>query len=396
MNTLRATETCERKLTINPYYATEFQTELEKINVKLSKLGANISAKFEDPYRVNVAQIGEDPIWVERQDVALEVPILQVAGWNFVAKIERAGSEVLTSMAPAHHGEDLGPREWDFCRCDHCSHRRHRNTVFLLRNAQGEEQQVGSTCLQSFFGVDPSKTLSAWDVFRAFQARLDADEFGFGEGRARGFILSHFAGFVARSIRIDGWLSKGAAYEKGGTATSTMALNDAFPAPGVRRPEVEEQDWDTAHKAILWAESLDPSVGNDYERNIGALARAGWVPYGKEGLAASIVGVYLRNQAKAAEEAEAAKNSVPSTWFGVEGKRERKFKAKLVSFRSFESFYGARVLNRFVTDSGQVLIWWTNAAAGDEGETLLLDGTVKKHEVYRDEKQTVLSRCKVH
>lgn len=392
---LTITRTVEQVIHINPAFAGSFSDELAKINKKLSKLGASIGAEFGELYEHNRAEWPLSDI-VLRQEIVLSVPILQVAGWEFVAKVERLGPEVLTSMVLAFRGEDLGARDWDFCLCEHCAHRRNRKAVFLLRNEQGEEKQVGSTCLQSFFGVDPSRALAVWSALREFRSRIDDDEYGFRESRARGFILSHFAGFVARSIRVGGWLSKGAAYEKGGTATADSALNDMFPGPGVRRPEVDEQDWENAHKAIWWASSLDQTSSSDYERNIGALARAGWVPAGKEGLAASIVGVWLRNQAKAAEEAEAAKTSVPSTWFGTEGKRERKFKVKIVSVRHFESFYGVRVLNRFATEAGQILVWWTNAAAGEEGETLILDGTVKKHDTYRDEKQTVLSRCKVH
>lgn len=392
---LSQTKVAEQTITINPAFAKSFSDDLAKVNAKLAKVGATISATFGEPTYTNRAEWPfVDTILVQK--VTLEVPILRVEGWEFVAKVERfAEGEALTSLAPAYHGEDLGPREWDFCLCEHCSHKRNRKSVYILRNAEGEEKQVGSTCLKDFFGVDPSKTLSAWNVFREFRARVD-DEYGFSGGRERGFLLSTFAEFVARSIRQDGWVSKTVAYEKGGTPTSTLALFDMFPAPGAKQPDIEAQDEETAKQAILWARSLDPLSSSDYERNIGAIARAGWVPFDKAGLAASIVGVYLRNKAREAEEAEKARTSTPSSWFGTEGKRERGFTAKLVTVRHFESYYGVRVLNRFVTESGQVLIWWTGQAAGDEGETLLLDGTVKKHETYKGEKQTVLSRCKVH
>lgn len=385
----------EQTITINPAFATSFSDDLAKINKKLAKVGAEIRATFGEPYEYNRAEWPlEDRILV--QEVVLQVPILEVAGWEFVAKVERFELEPLVSVAPGFQGHDLGPRDWDFCLCEHCSHRRNRKTVFLLRNDEGDEMQVGSTCLLEFFGVDPSRTLSAWAAFREFRSRVDDDEYGFREGTSRGFLLSEYAAIVAKVIREEGWVSKAMASETAKTATASRAFHDLFPM-GLHKPtEPTKDDTDIAQEAILWARSLDPLSPSDYERFIGAIARAGWVPFGKEGVAASIVGVFLRNRAREAEETEKERTKVPSTWFGTEGKRERKFSAKLVSVRTFESYYGVRVLNRFSTETGQTLIWWTDRAAGDEGETLLLDGTVKKHDEYKGEKQTVLSRCKVH
>lgn len=58
-----------------------------------------------------------------------------------------------------------------------------------------------------------------------------------------------------------------------------------------------------------------------------------------------------------------------------------------------------RYIHTFKDDAGNVLIWKTSTGLGDinpqEGERVRLRGAVKEHNEYKDEKQTVLTRCKV-
>lgn len=52
-------------------------------------------------------------------------------------------------------------------------------------------------------------------------------------------------------------------------------------------------------------------------------------------------------------------------------------------------------LYKFVDDQGNVVVWHTKAARQiAEGDKVTLTGTVKKHDEYKGEKQTVLIRCK--
>lgn len=50
----------------------------------------------------------------------------------------------------------------------------------------------------------------------------------------------------------------------------------------------------------------------------------------------------------------------------------------------------------FKDKDGNVLIWKTASSLGlEEGQEVTLKGTVKDHSEYKDEKQTVLTRCKI-
>lgn len=65
--------------------------------------------------------------------------------------------------------------------------------------------------------------------------------------------------------------------------------------------------------------------------------------------------------------------------------------------RSFSGFGTETMhIHTFKDADGNVLIWKTSKPLGMEyGEPVEITGTVKEHSVYKDEKQTVLTRCKV-
>ena len=53
-------------------------------------------------------------------------------------------------------------------------------------------------------------------------------------------------------------------------------------------------------------------------------------------------------------------------------------------------------IHSFLDASGNKLVWKTTKGLSlEEGQTVSLTGTVKDHSEYRDEKQTVLTRCRV-
>lgn len=69
------------------------------------------------------------------------------------------------------------------------------------------------------------------------------------------------------------------------------------------------------------------------------------------------------------------------------------FSVKAFSGFGTETIY----IHLFKDAEGNVLIWKTSAGLShlEYGEPVEIRGTVKEHSVYKDEKQTVLTRCKV-
>ena len=105
-----------------------------------------------------------------------------------------------------------------------------------------------------------------------------------------------------------------------------------------------------------------------------------------------------------AEEARIKAEKAISQHVG-EIKQRMTIKATFIRSAHYEvkSFYGygmeTRYIHIFKDADGNVLIWKTGSPLDrniiDEGDLVELTGTVKEHSEYKDEKQTVLTRCKV-
>lgn len=78
-----------------------------------------------------------------------------------------------------------------------------------------------------------------------------------------------------------------------------------------------------------------------------------------------------------------------------EAKAQIEFEAEVTGVYGTEGFYGHTDIVKFKDADGNLFTWfasdYTNLERGDRME---IKGTIKKHETYRDIKQTILTRCK--
>jgi len=101
---------------------------------------------------------------------------------------------------------------------------------------------------------------------------------------------------------------------------------------------------------------------------------------------------------KRAEEREAKKGI--SQHVG-DVKSRQTFELTLTFAKSFDGFYGMTWIHRFEDQDGNVFVWKTKDLIGnskrcfENGESMEVTATVKKHSDYQGEKQTELSRVKV-
>ena len=110
----------------------------------------------------------------------------------------------------------------------------------------------------------------------------------------------------------------------------------------------------------------------------------------------------LEIKENAAEVVKTAKEaSLPpsdSEYVGEIKERLRQLNVTLTGARAVDGMYGTSIMFTF-DYNGNSLVWFTSCPPDEEdakvGETYLLTGTVKKHEVYNGVKQTYLSRCKL-
>lgn len=87
---------------------------------------------------------------------------------------------------------------------------------------------------------------------------------------------------------------------------------------------------------------------------------------------------------------------VDSEFLGEIGDRLRKIPALIVGKKKIENDYGTSTL--FTFESGNsVLCWFTSTVKPNEiGEKILLSGTVKDQKIFKNQKQTYLTRCIIY
>ena len=87
---------------------------------------------------------------------------------------------------------------------------------------------------------------------------------------------------------------------------------------------------------------------------------------------------------------------VPSEWIGEVGDKIKELPVTLIGVYGFEGRYGYSQVVKFKTEEGNLLTWFTAVNIPvSNGENCLLSGTIKKHDQYKDQKTTIVTRCKI-
>lgn len=95
------------------------------------------------------------------------------------------------------------------------------------------------------------------------------------------------------------------------------------------------------------------------------------------------------------EKLKEARPASKSKWIGEEKEKIAELPVILASIRTFEGYYGQSQIIKFLNEDN-VIIWFTATNIKFEiGDSLLLSGTIKKLETYKDRAQTVMTRCQL-
>lgn len=90
------------------------------------------------------------------------------------------------------------------------------------------------------------------------------------------------------------------------------------------------------------------------------------------------------------------KEELPSEWIGEVGDKLKELPVTLVGVYGFNGRFGYSQVVKFITDEGNQLTWFTAVnITVEKGTKCLLSGTIKKHDQYKDQKTTIVTRCKI-
>ena len=396
-------ETATKTAQIRSYLLPKVESIVARLNRRAAKLSLTpVSFIVGRPILRPITK--DDKIYYrEFVDVSVSCNIPKLAGWEFVATLQHVGVANILLTVPRDEPLDLSAYRNCGPQCDHCGLDRNRTDTYIVRNEQGALKQVGKQCLASFTGSgqSPEQVLGHAEFLSTFLNVLSNvdnsdtedsfDDDGDCGGSYDAFGLDTFLTVVAALAREDGFRTRKQADLSDRASTSDCALFEIdLPAGRKSKVTITEPDRELARAAREWAKCLTPR--NDFEHNLKTIASEDACRYRNAGIAAYMIEAFKRFLGD-----EAKRKLIPvSVHFGEVGIRLRKIELVYLGNFSFDSAYGTTFIHRFRTPSGSDAIWKTGDSGGfTEGQTYVVDSTVKEHGDYKGRPQTVLTRVKV-
>lgn len=409
------------------------QERIAKLNKRAKKLGCdfisvNILGSKEVPIRQH-DELGFEADRIVGYRKVYEITVYGAApkinGWEFIAVIQPTMDEagvnlgnILRGVPGATHEVPEAYRKAEN-HCDHCNTIRRRNETFVLRHDDDTYKQVGRNCLRDFLGHTSPETLAA-----IAQMLIDAEDFGYASendgfgGRATPrYVAEEVLRVAACAIRLNGWRSNKTAREFGSESTS-MNVSAWINARADERKKwekpliVSDEDKATAAEVVEWLSKLQERTElNDYMYNLSILGQGATFTSKNFGLACSAIPTYLREMEREINRRKQFEDDAKSVHVGTVGVKFEGWTLTLVHTMDFESDWGVSHMYKFKDEAGNVVVWFSsnvyfNDAAGRDinvGDTVVLSGSVKKHETYNGKgrslvgvQQTIVTRCKTY
>lgn len=376
-------------------------------------LGELVSWTEGKPFEKRLQHVTPNGFRVER--VVMYVPMeitttgdIQLpGGWKLVAALDHTSADV--PIINAVPDEDV-PKKYRKAGsdCDHCNTNRRRNDTFIIRDENGDHKQIGRTCIADFLGHKDALALA--DMARYLKDFTGCGEYEderFGGGLKNTiWDLKNCLAFVSACVRARGWVAKSAPGFPTASEAWDWFLCDFQPytipasrnqaAVLVEPPVVEVKDDALVLDALAWLEG--ESGRGDYIHNCKTIANSDRVTAKTIGIAASIIGSYKRSlEKKLVREVEAKQNGDrPSEWVGEEKERLRKLRITVLGAYETEGDYGLSTRVVFKDEVGNDFVWFASGSPDlEQGESYLVDATVKRHNEFRGKKQTQVNRVRV-
>jgi hypothetical protein len=216
------------------------------------------------------------------------------ANWHFIAHLDHYTSPAMVTTAQDDKGQTVAQYRDHSQHCDHCEQNRNRRYTYIAENVEtGDRVQVGSTCLQAYFGDITAANLIVMATWLRTIPEWFEDGFEGNSSRPYYDTLFTLKG-AAQSV-----INRG--YHK--TFGDEVPTRDDVPFITEFSPEAIE----LAEKAMEWIKSLDTS--NDYLLNCQASVGAEWIDYRRHGgILCSIITAYQRHIAQQKVDEQRTKN----------------------------------------------------------------------------------------
>lgn len=317
----------------------------------------------------------------------------QIDGYDFIGVIDTSSfSENLVKAAP---GVDFPPHLRDSKPvCDHCGLNRNRNDIVVLRSPEGDYIRLGRSCANLYFpNGDPESAILA----AAFYAELVKASEERESYKSAEYLTIDILGVAAAAVRQFGFVSKAAAAEDFGKESTCSVVEGHYSRDPKGRVETSAADFDKAKTVIAWAGGINADYGlGDYGESLRVVCSSEIAPIKYWGILVSAITAYDRWVAKEARKSREAATKAASEWVG-DIKKRQDFNVTCERVISIEGHYGVTGLHILRDEAGNTIKWFASESTKwlEEGNTATIKATVKAHEEYEGEKQTIVSRAKI-
>lgn len=396
--------------------------ELERLRKVAQKMGRvlNYESDTAEPMWVTVKT--NDPfaltdddryknVAIERTRVFISIDgdedLLTYGDARFVARIEATDNAAVVHTAPDY--DKTIPEEYYkgvSNRCDHCGHNRKRVRYYLVEK-DGELMQVGSTCVKEFIGIDPAQVMHVFEHLHTLGTfgSTDEDDLDYTTGSKImfGHTVEEVARMAAGVVTIDKQYLKGETWNR---------VYDLIYPPQYSAKEYRDMVKGYSDAGILdlirdfdyeaFVEFVHGMNPNNYTNNLKAIVNSTSIQ-SRQSFAVLVSGVYvyLKEQGVVGNK-KAEKAPRLNEWVDAPVKHRMTLEGvQVIAAKDIETQFGVSTLYRMLDKDGRTLVWFSSNVnsdledAYDEGKSVNLTGTIKKHDEFNGWKQTMLTRCKV-
>lgn len=377
------------EFTIPAHNVNALQNRVAVMNKKADKLNVphilvEVGETFckGDQKFTNIVVIGEAPV---------------INGWRLAAAIEYIETGTIVKSVVS---EFVCPNHYINAKpyCEHCETHKVKKYTFLLQNVEtGDFLNVGRTCLKDFICCPVDQELARFQWFSEIIEELsdpDSDYYDYGGGE----LYSNVKTILAYAhVDIKEWGYRKTSDESGSTVSAVMFMMFDRNAPHIT---LTDENIQFASDVIEYVESSD--ANNDFMTNVKNLVAAGDITTRMFGLLIGAAAGYLYKKSKEVNEAQQL-----DEYFG-EIKKRYTMELTLNFFTSVDGYYGTSYIHGFRDNKGRSFTWFGSKVLRhtsidgtlpsnpvEVGETVKVKATVKKHELYKDRKQTHLNRVTI-
>lgn len=370
--------------TIANYERENIKREIARLQRRAQRYAKRFDAVLSKPYIKEIGVYVADDINhckrrmgvrpVEVFDLSLDCEIICKDGYTIAAKIEHfEEGNVVYAMG----GEVKQAWRTASPRCEHCGGNHGQKVTYIVRSEQGEEKQVGRTCLKDYCGIDPN-LLGLLHELREILIACDDEHYDFDSVPAlHAYKTVDVLALAICANSLYGYTPSSQSFSNKERVADMVAHRQAPTVSDLAKAErmaseIESMSDDDAAKFLL--------------DNVKTLLKSRYCKPSHFGFLAYAPLAFDRYQAAAAKRQQAK----ASEHFGEIGQRLTLNVSDMKMLTSWPSDYGFTYMYKIIDDAGHVMIWYASKIMKPASK---IKATIKAHTERDGVKQTIVTRC---